>query len=245
LILTRATAISLAGNLQLDNLVVIYDNNQVTCDGPLDWINVEDTNSKMRASGWEVIDVHDGTYDVQAIVAALRLTQSSRGKPIFINVRTVIGADTIMAGTAKAHHGVFDSESISRSKILAGLSPTETHIVPQRTLDFFRERKSHGSQLVKQWTDKMEEYKLKYPEDAASLASRIEGSFGDWADVLGRIDSSKFKGLATRESNGEILEMLWKVNPALCGGGADLVNSNKFKYSESDVFHPSTVSFLG
>lgn len=53
-------------------LVLIYDNNAVTCDGPLEWINSEDVNFKMKASGWNVLDVTDGSYDVQLLADTLR-----------------------------------------------------------------------------------------------------------------------------------------------------------------------------
>ena len=95
-------AVALAGHLQLENLVLIYDNNQVTCDGPLDWINTEDVNAKMRACGWAVLEISNGCYDVQGIVAALQYAKTIRGKPVFVNVRTVIGLGTSVAGTAKA-----------------------------------------------------------------------------------------------------------------------------------------------
>jgi dihydroxyacetone synthase len=62
--------------------VLLYDNNQVTCDRPLDWINTEDVNAKMVASGWEVINVADGRYDVRAIVSALDLSKNSTFKPV-------------------------------------------------------------------------------------------------------------------------------------------------------------------
>lgn len=214
----------------------------MTCDGPLDWINTEDPNAKMRSSGWEVIDVYDGTYDVKAIVAALHLARVHRGKPVFINIRTVIGTDTAFAGTAKAHHGSFDRESIFHSKTLARIDPKVTHFVPPEALAFFRERKVYGAHQQQEWNDLLISYTSKYPDDAERLMARIEGSFGEWETKLDTLDSSKFEGLATRETNGDILELLWKVNPALCGGGADLVNSNKFKYSANDVFHPATVS---
>ncbi|KAL2280199.1 hypothetical protein FJTKL_12666 [Diaporthe vaccinii] len=106
-------AISLAGHLQLDNLVLIYDNNAVTCDGPLDWISTEDIDAKMRPQGLEVLDVQDSNYDVESLVAALKLAKIYKGKPVFVNVRTVIGVGTSTAGTHKAHHGVFDKESIA------------------------------------------------------------------------------------------------------------------------------------
>ena len=74
-------SIALAGHLQLDNLVLLYDNNQVTCDGPLDWINTEDVNAKMRACGWDVLNVDEGNYDVQAVVATAPSTRRVFANP--------------------------------------------------------------------------------------------------------------------------------------------------------------------
>lgn len=236
------TAIALAGHLKLDNLVLLYDNNQVTCDGPLEWISSEDTNSKMRASGWEVIDVMDGSYDVQAIVSALNLVKSSKGRPVFINIRTVIGVDTAFAGTAKAHHGAFDEESIAELKALAGLPLNSTHLVPTKALQFFRERVGNGSRLQQEWDVQLAHFRAISPVKAAEFAARCAGEIGDVERLLEEIDSTRFKGLATREVNGILLEELWKVCPSLCGGGADLVNSNKIRYTETDVFHPSVAS---
>ncbi|KAF7546011.1 hypothetical protein G7Z17_g8735 [Cylindrodendrum hubeiense] len=238
-------AISLAGSLQLDNLVIIYDNNAVTCDGPLDWINGEDANAKMRASGWHVIDVTEGSYDVQAVVSALRLSSTVKGQPIFINVRTVIGLGTQVAGTAKAHHGVFDKESVAESKRLAGQDPSVTHTIPEASLAFFRERKTHGESINASWDSLISKYNDAHPDVAQSLDRARKGDSGtEWLEILNQIDSSQFKGTATRDANGALIEKIWKIHPALCGGGADLVTSNKVSYTADDVFHPS-VSYAG
>lgn len=236
-------AIALAGHLALDNLVLLYDNNQVTCDGPLDWINTEDINSKMKACGWDVLDVADGRYDVKSIVAALDISRKNstiNRKPVFINIRTVIGVDMASAGTAKAHHGGFDAESIAASKSLAGLSASSKYEVPQHTLDFFRERRVHGVCIQHAWDGLIENYKNDYPEAAVDLdiRRRSTGALGNYDSILNSMDGRTFSGLATRESNGIILERLWGECSSLCGGGADLVNSNKIIYSEKDVFGP-------
>ena len=233
-------AVALAGHLKLDNLVLIYDNNQVTCDGPLDWINTEDVNAKMRACGWAVLEISDGSYDVQAIVAALHYARSVRGKPVFINIRTVIGLGTSVAGTFKAHHGKVDEESVTRSKLGAHIDPSVTHSVPDRALNFFRERKAHGGRLNEQWDTLRHQYTRAYPELSAMLEARQSGGPGNEVfDMLEAIDTSSMNHLATRESNGEIMEKLWPICPALCGGGADLVNSNKIYQSDTDVFLPT------
>ncbi|KAL4881835.1 Transketolase, thiamine diphosphate binding domain-containing protein [Aspergillus karnatakaensis] len=235
-------AISLAGHLKLDNLVLIYDNNGVTCDGPLDWINAEDTNSKMRASGWHVLDVLDGSHDVQAIREALQHAKNLTGKPVFINIRTVIGVGTTTAGTAKAHHGAFDADSVAASKILAGQNPSSTHSPSERGYAYFREWKRAGEAIEREWNDLVSRYAEKHPEKAAQFAARQSGDLNNDTikNILSTLNGADFHGTATRESNGLILQKLWSECPALCGGGADLVNSNKFLYSDTDVFLPGT-----
>ena len=176
-------AIALAGHLQLSNLVLLYDNNQVTCDGPLDWINTEDMNAKMVASGWEVVNVSDGRYDVHAIVSALNLSKNST-KPMFINIRTVIGVDMASAGTAKAHHGKFDGESIAVSKTLAGLPASSRYEIPERPLQFLRESRAKGKFVQQAWEDTVRKFAEDYPEEAAEFALRREGTHGDFHKVL-------------------------------------------------------------
>ena len=103
-------AMGITGHLRLDNIVLCYENNAVTCDGPLDWIVTEDTNAKMRALGWNVIDVIDGDSSVDNIVAVLNLARSTKNKPTFINIRATIGFGTSTAGTFKSHHGTYPDE---------------------------------------------------------------------------------------------------------------------------------------
>src|SRR5699024_2023990 len=96
-------AISFAGHLKLNNLTVIYDNHQITCDGSVDLTNTEDVNAKMRACEWDVIHIEDGCYDVEGAVRALEQARASKEKPTFINARTVIGLGSHVAGQAAAH----------------------------------------------------------------------------------------------------------------------------------------------
>lgn len=192
----------------------------------------------MRACGWDVLSVADGRYDVDGIVSALKLSNNSKGKPVFINIRTVIGVDMASAGTAKAHHGAFDEESIAVSKKLAGLDPSSKYEITQSTLDYLRGCRAEGNKIQKEWKILLEGYTKKYPELASEFKSRRNGDSGAYQDLLKNIDSKEFSGMPTRETNGLLLKQLWKVCPSLCGGGADLVNSNKIVYSESDVFGP-------
>lgn len=233
-------AVALAGHLQLNNLVLLYDNNQVTCDGPLDWINTEDINAKMRACGWYVLDIFDGSYDVQSIVTALNHSHAVADKPVFINIRTVIGIGTSVAGTAKAHHGAFEAETVADSKKAAGQDPSTSHEVPERALSYFRERKSFGKRLESDWEDLVRRYGEAHPVLHHTFQRRREGNVpGEVNDLLASFDTSQMSSLATRESNGLIMETLWASWNALCGGGADLANSNKIYQSVNDVLLPT------
>ena len=181
----------------------------------------------------------DGRYDVEAIVSALKLSKNVVGKPVFINIRTVIGVDMASAGTAKAHHGGFDAESISTSKRLAGLSPTSRYEVPDRTLRYFEDLKTRGVDLHSSWNQVLQDYESQYPELAKALKRRICPS-ENATSFLKDIDVDQFKGMPTREVNGILLQQLWGQLPEMCGGGADLVNSNKIAYDEDDVFDESS-----
>lgn len=90
-------AISFAGHLKLNNLTIIYDNNQITCDGSVDLTNSEDVNAKMRACGWDVIDIFDGYFDVNGIISALQRARNSPSNPTFVNIRTIIGLGNAVA----------------------------------------------------------------------------------------------------------------------------------------------------
>ncbi|KAJ4176874.1 hypothetical protein NW755_014178 [Fusarium falciforme] len=243
---------NLAANFNKDDISIIKSRIWCTTgDGCLmegvameDWINTEDTNAKMRAQGWQVIDVMGGNFNVEDILAALRLSSTYKGKPVFINVRTTIGVDTAVAGTYKAHHGAIDKDSLWRWKSMIGLDPESSHTILPESLAFFRERKDHGARLQSEWEAQLERYCDKYPEDGKRLKSRFNTSTEPGLKLLSELDSEQFQGKATRQSNGAILELLWKAVPSLCGGGADLVNSNQIKYADIDVFHP-TVGYKG
>ncbi|KAL4906402.1 hypothetical protein BDW74DRAFT_176732 [Aspergillus multicolor] len=221
-------AISLAGHLKLDNLVLLYDNNGVTCDGPLNWINAEDVNSKMRAPGWHVLDVLDGSHDVVAIQRALQHATDLKGKPVFVNIRTFIGVGAGTAGTAKAHHGAFDAESVAACNVLAGQAPSTTHSPSEQGVAFFRERKAAGETLETEWDALLTQYNEAHPDKATKFAARRAGS------------------LNTDSIINTLKHSTPHTCPALCGGGADLITSNKFLYSETDVFEPnSSTGFKG
>lgn len=192
-------AMALAAHLGLDNLVLCYDNNAVTCDGPLDWIVTEDTNAKMRALGWNVIDVFNGDSSVDDIVAALHLARSAKTQPTFINIRTTIGYGTSTAGTFKSHHGTYSDDDAS---LFAGTTDAPTHTVSAQGKEYFAWAIKQGKDAEQDWEARVELYREKFPAEAKLLDERIAGKL-DYEDLLSSIEvPSEIQ--ATRTFNGTV-----------------------------------------
>jgi dihydroxyacetone synthase len=229
-------AMAIAGRLGLDNLVLCYDNNQVTCDGPLDWIVTEDTNAKLRALGWHVIDVFAGDTSVQDISAALTLAKSVKGQPTMINIRTTIGYGTSTAGTFKSHHGTYTDDDAS---LYASPGSDATHTLSARATAYFSECVTAGQDLEGKWNDSLKKYEAAFPEAYRSLQGRMAGKV-----VVGDLLTSMEVPTtirATREVNGAIFNKLMAQIPNMMAGGADLWNSNQMGDQSTRIFdsaHP-------
>ena len=157
-------AIQLAGHWKLSNLVVMYDNNQVTCDGSVDLCNTEDVNTKMRACGWDVIEVEDGCYDVEGIVKALLKAKASTDKPTFINCRTIIGIGSAVQGKAAAHGASYGKEDVVNIKKHFGMNPEEHFIIPDEVKDFYAPIVQQGKDLEEAYSEMLDKYKEAHPE---------------------------------------------------------------------------------
>lgn len=217
-------AISLAGHWRLDNLIVMYDNNQVTCDGSVDLANTEDVNAKMTASGWEVLEVADGNNDVEAIVAALVTARSSNsGKPVFVNIKTTIGVGSKVAGDAKAHGAAFGAEEVANIKKASGFDPEEHFVVSDTVYDFFGEVKRRGRHLESEWRELVSAYGNAYPDLADEFALRVKGQFTeDWANIIPAKEDLPTAPTASRKSAGLVCNPLAERLKTFMVGTADL-----------------------
>lgn len=214
-------AISLAGHFRLNNLTVIYDNNQITCDGSVDLTNTEDVNAKMRASGWHVIDVEDGCYDIEGIVRALEQARSSQEKPTFINVKTIIGLDSHVAGTATAHGAAFGPQSVANLKTLYGFDPEEHFVIGDAVRHFFQDLPARGEQWVQEWNQLVGDYTSKYPDLGAEFQARVRGELPvNWEQHIP--SSFPEKATASRASSGLVFNPLAKEVNTFMVGTADL-----------------------
>lgn len=215
-------AISLAGHWKLNNLVLIFDNNNVTCDGSADIAVSEDINAKMAACGWEVIEIMDGSNDIEGIVAAMNTAKASKEKPTFINCHTIIGIGSAVAGDAQSHGAAFGEDDVESIRKKFGFEGKERFHVPEKVYDFFRKSSlSRGGRLVSEWEDLKSRYRAAYPELGAELLSRISGKLRrNWEDFIPKSFSDS--PTSSRKSAGLVCNPLAQNIPSLMVGTADL-----------------------
>lgn len=112
----------------------------------------------MTACGWDVIDIVDGCFDIEGIVAALNKARAYTDRPTFINVRTIIGLGSAVAGDAVAHEAAFGAADVANMKTMYGFNPEEHFVIAESVRDFFADLPSRGQKLVKSWEKKLQEY---------------------------------------------------------------------------------------
>ncbi|KAL1304338.1 hypothetical protein AAFC00_000738 [Neodothiora populina] len=240
-------AVSLAGHWRLNNLTVIYDNNQITCDGSVDMTCNDDVNGKMRAFGWNVIDVHDGVNNITDIVQALIAGRASTDKPTFINIRTIIGVGSSNAGDAKTHGAAFGAEDVAYIKRAFGMDPEKHFVVPDSVYDFFHEARSRGQDYEKKWSDLVDAYSRKYPELGKEFKLRVSGKMADdWTRFIPAKGSFPKAPTPSRKSAGFVCNPLAEHLPSLMVGTADLTPSVHMAWKgKKDFQHPELQTACG
>ncbi|KAK4234467.1 dihydroxyacetone synthase [Achaetomium macrosporum] len=224
-------AIQLAGHWKLNNLVVMYDNNQITCDGSVDLCNTEDINAKMRACGWDVIDVEDGCYDVEGLVKALLKAKAS----------------SQVADDAKAHGAAFSPEGVRAVKEAFGMNPDQHFVISDEVYNFFRDAKTRGDRLEEDWNRLVSSYAEEYPELYEEFLKRVEGRFThDWRRIIPAKEMFPTATTSSRKSAGIICNPLAAKLKDLMVGTADLSPSvNMIWKDKVDFQHPSLKTTCG
>lgn len=229
-------AFSLAGHWKLNNLAIVYDNNQITCDGSVDITCNDDVNSKMRATGWNVIDVFDGTSNIQGLVQAMVAARAS-DKPTFINIRTIIGIGSASAGNAKAHGAAFGAADVANIKRAFGMNPEEHFVVPDSIYDFFHEARSRGEDYEKEWSSLVDGYTREYPELAEEFKLRVEGKMTqDWTKFIPEKSKLPTAPTPSRKSAGLVCNPLAENLRNFMVGTADLSPSVNMIWKEKIDF---------
>lgn len=210
-------ACSLAGSFGLDNLVIIYDCNNITIEGDIKIAFSENVKARFEAQGFEVVSIDGHNYDEinDAILKSKKQT-----KPLLIIAHTKIakGAGTL-EGTSASHGSPLGEEVIKKAKIEAGFDPEKKFYVPDDVLFEFRSAVEKGDLEEKIWNKNLENI-------SESKRKLLDGLLNPDFDSIEYPDFTD-KKIATRDSNGKILNAIAAKIPGFLGGSADLAPSNK------------------
>lgn len=236
---------SLAGHLKLDNLIAIYDANQICLDGPLAESCSEDTKARYKAYGWEVFEVDGNDLDeVEAVIAHARVNQE---RPRLIIAHTVIGKGSPnKAGTHKAHGSPLGHEEVAATKLALGL-PEEPFYVPQPVTEFFKQKLVEDAALEDRWKKTFDAWAAANPALFKEFDAMAHQRLPD--DLEQRLKAIEIKSpVAGRKASQDVLNVLADLLPQLVGGSADLSGSDltmlkKFPLVAPGVFSGRNIKF--
>ena len=234
-------AISLAGHLRLGKLIVLFDDNHISIDGPTEITTHDDTIARFKASGWATASV-DG-HDPAAVEAALAAAQGSE-RPTLIACRTVIGYGAPnKQGTAATHGAPLGAEEVAAARETLGW-PHDPFVIPEDVLANWRTCGEAGRTARKAWASRLG---LIDPARRAEWERRQKGGLPEgWDAALADHKARLVKeqpAWATRKASQEVLEVINAVLPETIGGSADLTGSNNTR--TKDLAAVEAGSFLG
>ena len=229
---------SLAGTLQLAKLIVFYDDNLISLDGPTDLSFTEDVTERFKAYDWHVLFVSDGN-DLDELNDAIEAAKMERTRPTLIRVRTVIGYGSPKAGTKGVHGEALGAEATKATKKFFGFPEDQSFYIPEEALANWRQAVPKGKKAQEQWQTRFESYKEENPELAAQYTRCTEMKLPDgWEKSLPSFPGGPdAKPIATRNAGNTVLNALGEVLPELFGGAADLTSSTKTIFKDSGNFH--------
>jgi transketolase len=226
---------SLAGTLGLGKLIVLYDDNLISLDGPTELSFTENVTERFHGYHWHVQMVDDGN-DLVAIEAAIKAAQAETTKPSLIRVRTVIGYGSPKAGTSKVHGEALGGDAVKATKKNLGWPEDKTFYVPEEAAKNWAEAKEKGKKVHEEWQKGFEEYKKAYPEPAAEFDRVIKAELlPGWDKKIPTFPADK--PVATRNAGQVVMNAIAGVVPELFGGAADLTASTKTIFKDSANFH--------
>jgi len=238
-------ASSLAGTQALGNLKMIYDDNRISIEGDTHVAFTEDVAARYRAYGWHVIEVSalaDGNIDRDTLERAMIEAEHTTDRPTFIRMHSTIAWPAPHAkGTAESHGSALGADEIAATKVLLGLDPAESFIVPDEVLAHARKVGERGAALHSEWNQKFEGWKASHP-DRSELLSRLQNRElpAGWVDAIPEFPAGK--DVATRSASGKVISAIAKVLPEFWGGSADLAGSNNTTIDGSASFLPTSSS---
>jgi transketolase len=235
-------ASSLAGRQDLGNLIVFYDDNEISIEDDTRIALSEDTAKRYEAYGWHV-QVVEGGENVTGILEAIENAKAETTRASFIQLRTIIGypAPTKM-NTGKAHGAALGADEVAEVKKILGFDPEKSFEVDPEVLEYTRSVAERRQEEKRRWEEAYEEWTRREPERKQLFDRLLANALPEgWADALPTWEVDP-KGLATRKASGEVLKALAPVLPELWGGSADLAESNNTTMEGADSFGPTSAA---
>ncbi|KAJ8072231.1 hypothetical protein PM082_015789 [Marasmius tenuissimus] len=241
-------AISVAGHLALDNLVLIYDKNKVTVDGTVDDCFTEDVPLRFKAANWNVLHVQhpsefsNPTDHVNAITQTLFKAKSHKGQPTIVIIPTTIGFGSMRQGEPSTHGAALGEEDVRHVKKQLGFNPDEKFVVPQEVYFAFEDVPARGAKQQEEWTELLKKYGEKYPKEFDELKQRLKGELPEgWQARLPTKDSLPSAAQPTRKSSGIVVKALAPEAKDFVVGSADLKDSTFVSWPGMEEFqNPET-----
>ncbi|EKM55721.1 uncharacterized protein PHACADRAFT_209241 [Phanerochaete carnosa HHB-10118-sp] len=231
-------AASLAGHLQLGNLIYIYDDNHISIDGDTAVAFTENVEQRFLSYGWQVLHVDNGDSDLEAIYNAIAEARKEKNKPSLIRLRTTIGFGSKQQGTHGVHGSPLKADDIAALKSKSGFPADQTFYIPQDTYDAYHAAALKGAKLEQEWNGLLGAYAQQYPKEHAELTRRIAGELPkDWEKSL-PVYKATDAAQASRKLSEIVLTAISPVLPDLIGGSADLTGSNLTRVKQAVDFQP-------
>lgn len=229
-------ASSMAGHMKLGKLIVLYDSNDISLDGPTSKAFTENVGARYEAYGWQHILVKDGN-DLDEIEAAIEAAKAETDKPTLIEVKTVIGYGAPKEGTSSVHGAPIGEEGITAAKAVYGWECPD-FTVPEEVAARFKETMiDEGQKAEAAWNEMFKNYEHAHPE----LAKQFKEAFANqlpegWEQELPKYELGT--SAASRVTSKETIQAISKVVPSFWGGSADLSASNNTMVAAEKDFEP-------
>jgi len=233
-------ALSMAGHHKLGNLIVLYDDNNITIDGSTGLAFTEDIPTVVSGFGWHVQKVRDGDSDLVSLKQAIINARKVTDKPSMICVKTTIGYSSKKQGTAGVHGSPLGLDSLKALKQVVGFNSEETFYVPEKVRNEFAHIGERGNQKLSQWKKTLEEYAAQHADKAQKFDNFIHKRLPEnWDKCLPDFTKQK-PDLATRQCSALVLNAMAPVLENLVGGSADLTPSTLTFLDISKDFQPNS-----
>ncbi|MER2041153.1 MAG: transketolase [Desemzia incerta] len=220
-----AEAASLAGHLKLGKLIVLYDSNDISLDGPTSKSFTENVGQRFEAYGWEHILVKDGN-DLEEVHAAIEKAKANPDQPSLIEVKTVIGFGAPGAGSHKVHGAPLGIEGVEATKKAYGWEGEDFYVPMEAQARFEEMIVDPGAEAEEKWNKAFEAYRQEFPELAQQFEAGFNGELPEGWDKDLPVYEEGDAAAASRKTSSQVLNAIAKNVPNLWGGSADLSSSN-------------------